>query len=49
MNIMVAVPEIVGIVEEKVKLKMQVCDLLLLSSIVVVVVSFRSVCISGGS
>ena len=47
MNIMVAVPEIVVIVEEKVKLKMQVCDLLLLSSIVVV--SFRSVCRSGGS
>ena len=46
MNIMVAVPEIVVIVEEKVKLKMQVCDLLLLSSIVVVVVS---VCRSGGS
>ena len=45
MNIMVAVPEIVVIVEEKVKLKMQVCDLLLLSSIVVV--SFRSVCRSG--
>ena len=47
MNITVAVPKIVVIVEEKVKLKMQVCDLLLLSSIVVV--SFRSVCRSGGS
>ena len=48
MNIMVAVPEIVVTVEERVKLKMQLCDLLLLSSIVVVV-SFRSVCRSGGS
>ena len=47
MIIMVAGPEIVVIVEEKVKLKMQVCDLLLLSSIVVV--NFRSVCRSGGS
>ena len=47
MNIMVAVPDIVVTVEEKVKLKMQLCDLLLLSSIVVV--SFRSVCRSGGS
>ena len=44
---MVAVPEIVVIVEEKVKLKMQVCDLLLLCSIIVVV-SFRSGCRSGG-
>ena len=49
MNIVVAVTVtvVVVVVEEKVKLKMQVCDLLLLSSIVVV--SFRSVCRSGGS